>query len=216
MNARVAIPLLTIAVFGAGYFAGWWIGRTGCKVPPPPPSLLGELSPSGDENATTPRPAPTPSPNFSYLASQIERLRPQIEEFRKRMDEIDREMDRRIDRILQPEQKEAFQELVRNGELYRAREDAERASSVPLTAEEVRELQRRPLQRLLTIIVVPMRLHWNTKQLKLDETQREQLREILEWRREQFIALVDQSPPPSLELSTLAPLAGRLVEPEKK
>ncbi len=215
MNARVAIPLLTIAVFGAGYFAGSWVGRTRCEVPPPPPSLLGELSPSGNAEASASRPA-TPAPNFSYLASQIERLRPEIEKFRTSMREIDREMDRRIAQILRPEQEAAFQELVRNGELYRAREDAESASSEPLTAEEVRELQQRPLQRLLSIVVVPMRLHWNTKQLKLDETQREQLREILEWRREQFIALVDQSPPPSLELSTLAPMAGRLVEREKK
>ncbi len=216
MNPRVAIPLLTVAVFGAGFFAGTWTGRNRCQVPPPPPSLLGELSPKDSTAAPAPRSTPTTTPNFSYLAQQIERLRPQIEDFRRRMDEIDREMDRRIDAILRPEQRDAFQELVRGGELYRAREDAERASSVPLTADEVRELQRRPLQRLLSIVVVPLRLHWNTKQLKLDEAQRTQLREILEWRREQFIALVDESPPPSLELSTLAPLAERLVEAEKE
>ena len=43
----------------------------------------------------------------------------------------------------------------------------------------------------------------------------EKLRDILRARRDKFIALVDASPPPSLTLNRLAPVAQRLGEPTK-
>lgn len=214
MKQRVAIALLTVLLIGAGYFAGVWTERHRCKVPPPPAPLLGELSP---QPKTQPAPAATPAtttdPRAARLAAEIERLRPQIDEFRTKLDAIDLEMDRRIAAILRPEQQDLFQALVKRGEEQRARENEQKGLSTPLTADEIRELQQRPLHRLLSIVVVPIRLEWNTKQLKLDAGQREQLAEILRWRREKFIELVDVSPPPSLTLSKLAPLAQRLVHP---
>ena len=45
--------------------------------------------------------------------------------------------------------------------------------------------------------------------------QKEKARGILVQRRDKFLALVDSSPPPSLTLSRLAPLAQRLGEPKK-
>ena len=212
MKQRLAIALLTILLLGAGYLAGVWTVRSQCKVPPPP-SLLGELTP----NSARPRTASTPPPvDPTYVASQIERIRPQIDAFRERLDAIDKEMDRRIDAILRPDQRAAFLDLVKRGAQYRAQEDAKRALSTPLTADEIRELQQRPLQQLMSIVVIPIRVYWNTRQMNLDDAQKAQLTEILKWRRDKFLALIDESPPPSLELSTLAPLAQRLVEPEKK
>lgn len=218
MNQRATIALMTIVLLGAGYGAGWWTAQSRCKVPPPPPALLGELSP---KSASAPAEAaakkePGVPPGSEWMVGTIDKLRPQIEVFREKMDAIDREMDRRIEAILRPEQLPAFHDLVKGGQEYRAREEAENALPTKLTADEFREVQRRPLYRLLSIVVVPIRVHWNTKQLKLDPAQKEQLTEILKWRREKFFQLIDTSPPPSLELSTLAPMAQRLARPEKK
>lgn len=209
MKQRVLIALLTIAVLGAGFFAGIWTERNACKVPKPP-ALLGELS-TPAQSKLSPTPA-APRANVGELAAEIEKLRPEIEKFRVRMLEIDREMDRDIDAILRPDQSEKFQAIVKYYADLRAKEAAAGTLSTPLTSEEITKLQQKPLYKMLSIVVVPMRLEWNTRDLNLDEQQREQLRKLLEKRREKFLALVDSSPPPSLTLSQLVPLAQRLVD----
>ena len=210
MKQRVLIALLTVLVLGAGYLAGVWTERHACKVPPPP-ALLGELSttkrPLPAKNAT-----PVPAPNAAQLASEIERLRPQIESFRARLEEIDHEMDHDIDAILTPAQRELFAAMIKHFAELRAKEDATNTLKTPLTGEEITALQQKPLYKMLSIVVVPLRLEWNVHDLKLDDEQREKLRVILLARREKFLALVDSSPPPSLTLSRLAPAAQRLIE----
>lgn len=212
MKQRVLIALLTILVLGAGFAAGVWKERTSCKVPPPP-QLLGELSPAKPASKVT-APA-SPAPSASELAAQLQRLGPEAEKFRLRMLEIDRELDADIEGILNPGQLEVFRKIVKKYADLRAREDAELNVSTPLTSEEIVRLQQKPLHKLLAVVVVPMRLEWNTKDLNLDDAQKEQLRQILVKRRDKFLALVDSSPPPSLMLSRLAPLAQRLVEQPK-
>lgn len=216
MKQRLLIAGWTIVILGAGYLAGVWTERHSCKVPPPPQQLLGELSDKNAAAAAAVKPnTPAPAPNAARLASEIAKLGPQIDAFRQRMEQIDREMDQEIIQILRPEQMKHFQSLIDKGAANRARESAEAAKATPLTAQEIAEIQQRPLYKMLGIVVVPLRLEWNTRDLKLDETQREQLRQILLHRREKFLALVDSSPPPSLTLSRIAPMAQRLVDPAK-
>lgn len=215
MKQRLLIALLTVAVLGAGYAAGVWTERHSCKIPKPPP-LLGELSPAKKTDGAA---AKSPAPNPAHLAAQIERLRPQVEHFRERMLEIDREMDQEIMPILNPQQRETFQGIVKKYADLREKEDAALNSPTPLTSEEIIRLQQKPLYKMLSIVVVPMRLEWNTKDLTLDPQQQAQLRTILEKRRTKFLELVDSSPPPSLTLSQLVPIAQRLVaeqRPEKQ
>ena len=52
-----------------------------------------------------------------------------------------------------------------------------------------------------------------TNELKLDDTQRDKVRDLLRVRREKFIELVDSAPPPTMMLSRIAPLAQRLGNP---
>jgi hypothetical protein len=209
MKQRILIALLTVVVLGAGFGAGRWAERTACKVPPPP-QLLGELS-TGKPATNHTGPA-TPTPDVAKIAAQLQQLGPEVERFRLRMLELDRELDRDIDEILRPDQREVFHKIVKKYADLRAQEDAEWDLTTPLTSEEVVSLQQKPLYKMLAIVVVPMRLEWNVKDLNLDETQKEQLREILVKRRNKFIELVDSSPPPSLMLSRLAPMARRLQQ----
>lgn len=60
-----------------------------------------------------------------------------------------------------------------------------------------------------------MTLEVMTNNLKLDDAQRDKVKDLLRVRREKFIELVDSVPPPSLMLSRLAPVAQRLGEPAK-
>ena len=215
MTSRVFIPLLTIVVFGAGYGARIWNEHSRCPVPPAP-ALLTELS-------TAPAPAKVnvktttleKPPNAAKLAAEIERLRPSIEEFRKQIEKMDGEMDQKIIALLNPEQLPKWEKMLKRRVEYAQKEEAAVAGDGLLTSEQIASLQQRPLYKLLAVVVVPQRLEWLTNDLKLDDEQKEKARAILHERREKFLALVDSSPPPSLSLSRLAPLAQRLGEPKK-
>jgi hypothetical protein len=54
-----------------------------------------------------------------------------------------------------------------------------------------------------------------TNDMKLDEAQSGKVKDLLHVRREKFMELVDSSPPLSMTLSRLAPLAQRLGVPAK-
>jgi hypothetical protein len=211
MKQRILIALLTIVVVAAGFFAGRWAERNSCKIPKPP-RLLGELSPQKqDDSGVQPKP---PKVNVAGLAAEIERLRPQVAHFRERMLELDREMDGEILAILNPAQRQIFEGLIKKYAAIREKEDAALQTDRPLTTQEIVRLQQDPLYKMLEIVVVPMRLEWSIHDLGLDPAQQEQIRKILEGRRQKFLELVDSSPPPSLKLSKLVPIAQRLV-PEK-
>jgi hypothetical protein len=201
-------------MFGAGYGARLWNEHSRCPVPPAP-ALLGELSTSKQAMAATKPASPEKPPNPAKLAAEIERLRPQIEAFRARMEELDAAMDQEVLALLKPEQKPLFEKMLKRRVAYREKEEAGIAGDQLLTSEQIASLQQRPLYKLLAVVVVPQRLAWLADDLKLDDAQREKAREILRLRRDKFLALVDSSPPPSLSLSRLAPLAQRLGEPKK-
>jgi hypothetical protein len=211
MKSRVLIALLTIAVFGAGYFGRMLIERYRCPVPPPP-TLLGEISPTKKTTGTT---SPERPRRAAKLAAEIERLRPQIEAFRARMEEIDDETDREIVAILRPEQMPLWEKMLKRRIEYTQKEEAGIVGDQLLTAAQIANLQQQPLYKLLAVVVVPQKLDWMANDLKLDDAQKEKARGILQTRRDKFLALVDSSPPPSLTLSRLAPIAQRLGEPKK-
>lgn len=212
MKQRALIAILTILVLGAGYLAGVWTERHSCKVPKPP-KLPGELATATKANTASTSTVATP-PNPAKLAAEIKRYEPQIERFRLRMLEIDREMDAEILGILRPEQAKVFEGIIKRFADIRAKEDEAIKAPTPLTAEEIMDLQQKPLYKMLGIVVVPLRLEWNTKDLNLDAAQQEKLREILKHRRDKFLELVDSSPPPSLTLSRLILAAPRLTPPK--
>ena len=213
MRSRVFIALLTIIMFGAGYGARVWSEHMRCTVPPPP-ALLGELSNSTSQTTTNPKStSPERPPNAARLAAEIERIRPGIEAFRARMEEIDDQMDRDVVALLRPDQMPRWEKVLKRRVEYREKEEAGITDDRLLTAAQISSLQQRPLYKLLAVVVVPQKLEWLVGDLKLDDMQKEKVREILRVRRDKFLALVDASPPPTLTLSRLAPLAKQLGEP---
>jgi hypothetical protein len=209
MRDRVLAALLTLAVFAAGFGAGLWAERHR-PLPPPPGAFMGEFGarPGRALRAGTPV-------NRAQLSEQIEKLRPAMETFKARITEIYGQFDRDIDPILTPEQRDVYAKrfLARRG--FGPPPEIVADDSKTLTDDQIEQLMQRPFRTLAFFVVIPMTLERMTSDLKLDDAQREKVRDLLRVRREKFIELVDSAPPPSLMLSRLAPLAQRLGAPAK-
>ncbi len=208
MRDRLLAALLTLAVFAAGFGAGMWAERHR-PFPPPPGAFMGEFGARRGQGGHL-----TPPVNRAQLIEQIDAIRPQMEAFRARVSEIYGQFDRDIESILTPDQKVVYEKRFRSQRtLGPPPEMAE--DTKPLSDEQIDQLLQRPFRTLAYFVVVPMTLDRMSTELKLDDAQRDKVRDFLRVRREKFIELVDGAPPLSLELSRLAPLAQRLNEPDK-
>jgi hypothetical protein len=205
MRDRVLAALLTLAVFAVGFGAGTWAERHR-PFPGPPAAFMSEFG----AKPSPPAPAPNPPVNRAQLLEQIEKIRPEIESFRARTDEIYAQFDRDMLTVLTPEQDAAYLKKFRPQHASGPQGDEK-----PLSDEEIERLLQRPLRTLAYFVVLPMTLDRMVTELKLDDSQRDKVRDFLRVRREKFIELVDSVPPPSLMLSRLAPVAQRLSQPAK-
>jgi hypothetical protein len=208
MRDRVLAAFLTLAVFAAGFGAGLWSERHR-PLPRPPGAFMGEFG------ARPGRAGPAGAPvNRAELLEQIDKLRPAMEAFRARVNEIYSQFDRDIDVILTPDQRDVYAKKYRGHHGFNPPPEAG-SDDKPLSDDQIGQLMQRPFRTLAFFVVIPMTLEKMTSDLKLDEAQREKVRDFLRVRREKFIELVDSAPPPSLMLSRLAPLAQRLGPPAK-
>jgi hypothetical protein len=209
MRERALAALLTLAVFAAGFGAGMWVERHR-PLPPPPGPFMGEFN--AIHRGLGPRAiAPV---NRAELHEQIDAIRPQMEAFRERTSEIYGQFDRDMETVLTDDQKAVYERRFRSQRTFGV-PPPEVKGDKPLSDEQIEQLLQRPFRTLSFFIIVPMTLDRMTTELKLDEAQREKVRDFLRVRREKFIELVDSSPPLSLMLSRLAPIAQRLAVPEK-
>ena len=207
MRDRLLATLLTIAVFATGFGAGLWYERHR-PVPPPPGAFLAEYG------GRRPGTRVAPAANRAQLLEQIEAIRPQMEAFKARIAEIYGEFDRDMDSVLTQDQKAVYEKKFKATRTFAPPPDVA-VGDEPLSDEQIERLMQRPFRTLAYFVVVPMTLDRMTTELKLDDGQREKVRDFLRVRREKFIELVDSSPPLSLVLSRLAPLAQRLGQPGK-
>jgi hypothetical protein len=206
MRDRFLAGLLTLAVFAAGFGAGLWAERHR-PFPAPPGPYMGEFV-----GRPGTRPARPPI-NRAELSEQIDRLRPEMEAFRSHITEIYAQFDRDIDVILTPEQRDAYSKKFKAHRGFGPPPEIASDDS-PLSDDQIEQLLQRPFRTLSFFVVIPMTLERMTTDLKLDDAQRDKVKDLLRVRREKFIELVDSAPPPSLMLSRLAPLAQRLGKPQ--
>ncbi|PTY08224.1 hypothetical protein DB347_01170 [Opitutaceae bacterium EW11] len=198
----------TIAVFALGVLAGRWMQRTQ-PVPPPPIGIMGEIRDvplSGSPYA--PGPAPLRDPR--QLRAELDRMRPAIEEFRRKVEPIKTEFREKLQELLTSEQREKLNALD------------ERFSASPPANSNGPGSRRHPrmshdgIDSIFPIVIVSAALDRLTEELKLNEGQQTAVRALLVKRREQFLELVDTSPPPSLRLGRIAPWVPRIAEPPAK
>ncbi|HEY1793092.1 MAG TPA: hypothetical protein VGG34_09255 [Opitutaceae bacterium] len=200
MRDRLLAALLTLAVFGAGFGAGIWAERHR-PFPPPPGRFLEEF---GGRTAHGPR----PPINRAELSDELAKVKPEMDSFRTRVQELNAEFDRDIEPVLTADQRRVYEKRFRD---HRGQLPPEVGTgSSTLTDLQIEILLQRPFRSLAFFVVLPMTLERMSNDLKLDDTQRDKVRDLLRVRREKFIELVDSVSPPSLMLSRLAPLANRL------
>ncbi len=206
MRDRVLTVLLTAVVFAIGFGAGIWAERHR-PFPRPPGAFMGEYGNRWGPRASQPV-------NRAELSAQIDAIRPQMEAFRSRISEIYAEFDHDLAAVLLPEQEAEYEKRFRSQRGLLG-PGGPSADDKPLSDEQIDQLLQRPFRTLAHFVVVPMTLDRMAAELKLDEAQRGKVKDLLRVRREKFIELVDSSPPLSLMLSRLAPIAQRLAEPAK-
>jgi hypothetical protein len=152
--------------------------------------------------------------NRAQLSEEIDHLRPAMDSFRTHVVEIYAQFDQNMEMVLSVDQNAIYAKKYKGHHAFGAPPEVS-ADDKPLTDEQIEQLLQRPFRTLAFFVVIPMTLERMTNDLKLDETQRDKVRDLLRVRREKFIELVDSAPPPSLMLSRLAPLAQRLGAPQK-
>ena len=209
MRDRILAALLTAVVFAIGFGAGMWAERHR-PFPAPPGAFMGEF---GARRGWAAHHA-TPPVNRAQLMEQIEAIRPQMDAFRARVSEIYAEFDRDVSTVLTEQQRAEYEKRFRSQRGLLG-PGGPTDSDKPLSDEQIEMLLQRPFRTLAFFVVLPMTLDRLTAELKLDEAQRGKVNDLLHVRREKFIELVDNSPPLSLMLSRLAPIAQRLAEPGK-
>jgi len=192
LQARLLQFLALALAFLAGGLTEIWLGR---RHPPPPPALrsFDEFRrPRPRDGRRPPRAELTPE-RMAELNRRLERMKPEMEVFRKRFDRIEDDFQAGLRAILRPAQ------LRREAELDAGEPDAEGYPDRPPPRRDERGSPGQPAE-ILRIVAFRPRLARLSQLLQLDEAQRKQLRVLLEERRARFIALVDELPPPSLEL----------------
>ena len=186
------LPFLSLALaFAAGALTHAWFGRLR-PVPPPALHTFDEFSRDlrkGGKHAL--RDDLTPD-RIAELNDRLERLKPQMDAFQARYSSIEAEFQRAFLAVLTAEQRQRLAAIDRGDNDIDVFPDrlihSERGRVRGLPAEILRIIAYRPhLARLGQL-------------LKLSDPQRKQLRALLEKRRARFIALVDDTPPPSLEI----------------
>jgi hypothetical protein len=205
MRERVLAALLTAVVFAIGFGSGLWAERHR-PFPAPPGGLWSEFARRG--------PRPAQPVNRAQLAAEIDAIRPQMEAFRARVNEIYAEFDRDIETVLTADQKAAYEKRFRSQRGLGGNPPASEGDK-PLSDEQIDQLLQRPFRTLAFFVIIPMTLERMSTELGLDEAQRARVKDLLRVRREKFIELADSSPPLSLMLSRLAPIAQRLAAPAK-
>ena len=204
MKQFLLVAVMTIVGFVAGFGGRVWQERHG-PLPPPPGAFLSEFG--------APRPEHHPI-NRAELVATIAKMKPQIEEFTSRMKVIDDEFYKNLNSLLTPEQKAAAAEWEKKHNEASHAHPAD--ASKPLSDDQIAHLTQRPFHSLVSVVLIPLRLEELNHEYHFTESQEEVAKGLLKTRRDEFLALVDTVPPPSLALSKLAPEVARLAAPAEK
>lgn len=196
MNNILRIGFLTLIVFLAGLAVGIWTQRLQ-PLPPPPMPPLGEFDAfqrSRGFGGPPPFPGDPGKNDPEKLRAAIERLQPEIEAFQKKLSSIESDFRTQFESILTPDQKKRFTALpvILN--------------KPPGGPGPFPNRMMGPLGGLAVFTIITPVREKLTADLSLTPDQQEKLKTLLLARRQQFLNLIDTTPPPSLSLGHLAPL----------
>jgi hypothetical protein len=204
MKENLQIALVTVLIFTAGLMVGVWTQRTR-PLPPPPFGPMAEFRLPGPDFRYGPplflwqTGASHGPPDPEEMRRRMGILMPRVEAFRAQVEKIEGDFRNSLAAILTPDQ-------LRKLEAFR-----QRPVYFPGPPGPVRPLDRptgAPTQpsgwnadpMFVSIVIYRPLLERLSTALGLNDRQRQQLRELLLARRTKLITLVDETPPPSLQL----------------
>ena len=200
MKQRLLVALLTVLVFAAGFATHAWTEEA--RAVPAPSKLGGEFAPKSI-GLDAKKPV-----NRDELIGEIERNRAQSEAYRAKVGAFDQEFEQGFRQMLWGDQ----------CTIYAARPKAHEAHQpkLPLTLsdDDIDRLRRIPLYGMLNSLAVSSSLDGLTKVYSLDAEQQARTRQLLNSRRDKLVDLLEQTPPPSVRLSFLAPVVQNLAAPK--
>ena len=207
MNRRLLVAISTAVVFTLGYLVGVW-HETNRPLPPPPSGIGAEF---GRTKLSYPFAGRRDHAiNRKELVARIEALKPQLEEFRAQLIVIDQAFSSDFKKLLTKDQVTRYEERAKR------RESRPRGSKLdqPISDQEIDNLMwEAPARSIIGDVVLPLRLDMLTREYKLDDQQKAHTADLLKVRRTKVLALIDSSPPPSVQLMRLAPYIRRIVKP---
>ena len=199
MKGNLQVVLTTIALFMAGLLVGIW-SQHNKPLPPPPFGVMGEFR-GFHHHLFGSVPPPPPwvmggaamrggPPNPGEIQSRIQILRSQFEDFQKQLASVEDEFRSSFEAILTPEQKQKL-EMVK-----------QRLASLPPPLPGCGP-EMGPVF-VSTVIYKPLYDHL-VEDLTLTSDQQQKLKQLLLERRNKFLTMVDNNPPPSFKLGDMAP-----------
>ena len=196
MRGNIVVVLATVALFVAGLFVGVWTQRSR-PVPPPPVGPMGEFGQANHPGFAA-APATRRQPWFvggtgqgshppvspQEIRNQISRIMPQIADFQQKVDAIEQRFRTSFDAILTPDQKQELDTITKRLASF--------PDPLPGCAPGMGPI-------FVSMVIYRPTLEHLSEDLTLDDKQRQQLLELLTARRNNLLALVDATPPPSFK-----------------
>jgi len=196
--SSLRLPVLVAVSFAAGLLVAAGVAKLR-PVPAPPFPAFGEFARGIPQPGSAPFPFPKAS--AAEMEAALAALRTHFEAFNQKLDRLDEDFRTRFLKLLSPEQREK----VRSQPLPKIR-----FPGFPATPGG----RLGPMEGLAFYTLIQPPLDFYSEELRLSEPQRQALRELLIERRSQFLALIDSSPPPTLEMKKLMFPDGRARPPE--
>ncbi len=185
MKDTLRIGGITLGIFLAGLLAGVWTQNLH-PLPPPPMPPMGELGPPAGPSGMAPMQFPLTRENAAELEARMEKLRPQIEAFERELQGLETRFRERFEAILTPEQKATVTKL--------------RPPSFLPPPSRAPDRMLGPLGGIAFFTIITPAFEHFSRELNLSAGQQNELKALLLQRREEFLHLVDTTPPPSLQL----------------
>jgi hypothetical protein len=195
MRGNVLVVLATVALFVAGLFVGVWTQRTR-PVPPPPLGPMGEFGQAHHPGFTA-APVTRRAPWFvgngpgghrpvspQEIRKQMSILMPQIADFQQKVDAIEQQFRTSFDSILTPDQKQKLDTITKRLASF--------PDPLPGCAPGMGPI-------FVSMVIYRPTLEHLSDDLALSEPQQHQLMDLLTARRNNLLALVDATPPPSFK-----------------
>jgi hypothetical protein len=221
MSPRLVIPVLVALGFSAG-FGTRFITERDVSLPLPP-AVGQEFAQSGTTTngdtkpVTPPKSSGVNSNSRATLIADIEANLAQIHTYQERMRAIETDFDRELVAMLDPQQLQHKEELKKTRAAGfnkgKGQGPDDRATRL-MSDAEIDSIQQIYLLRALDTVAIKPRFNYLNREYKLTPAQQVEALRILEIRREKFLRLIDEIPPPSIRLVGLASRVKQLAEPE--